>query len=434
MTEIAIFKTDGIQILEQYHTLINPQADIPRFITGLTGIDNAMVAMAPTFKEVAPKIYSFLEDCIFVAHSVQFDYGVIKREYERIGISFTAKKLCTVRLSRKLFTGLPSYSLGQLCHALNIHLKNRHRAFGDAEATLELFQRIYQSEAGKSEITKALHARSREATLPPLLPKDVLKSLPATPGIYFFWNQKKELLYVGKAIDLKKRIWGHFYDKSDKETRLCQNIADITFEETGSELLALLLETAAIKKYWPPYNQAQKSRNKCFGIYHYQDGKGIRRLGYGPSQINSPAVLLFSTITECRTFLEELAQAFDLCPKRCQLKNTCCLPEQGCSSQTSTIEGYNEKVDNALQTLKTHGVRELILLEGRNEGERGFVVLEDGKFWGYGFMRKEINVSYWDEIEPFVTRQMNYQESQQIIRSYKTKYPTRIKVVKLSIS
>lgn len=149
ITEISIFKYDGTQIIDEFTSLINPESYIPDYITTLTGIDNLMVSNAPTFSEVANDILAITEDTIFVAHSVNFDYGVIHNEFKDIGIDFTRKKLCTVRLSRKLIPGHKSYSLGKICDALNIEINGRHRARGDAEATVMLFQKLLNAEGSQ---------------------------------------------------------------------------------------------------------------------------------------------------------------------------------------------------------------------------------------------------------------------------------------------
>jgi DNA polymerase-3 subunit epsilon len=135
-----------------------------------------------------------------VAHSVNFDYGVIKEEFRQVGIDFTRKKLCTVRLSRQLIPGLRSYSLGKLCSAVEIPLVDRHRARGDAHATVLLFEKLLKQPESEEVFKKFLNARSQEATLPPHLPKSVFDNIPQQPGIYYFKNQKGDIIYVGTFL------------------------------------------------------------------------------------------------------------------------------------------------------------------------------------------------------------------------------------------
>ena len=229
ITEISIFKYDGEKVVDEFTSLVNPEALIPDYITALTGIDNAMVANAPTFSEIADDILSITENTLFVAHNVNFDYNVIRNEFKAIHINFTRRKLCTVRLSRTLFPGFRSYSLGKLCNSLNIDLVDRHRARGDAEATVTLFEKLLAHENSESAFTNFLKKSSKEATLPPHLSSELFNSIPNAPGIYYFKNKKGKIIYVGKAVNLKKRVLGHFYDKKEKELNLCRETADIDF-------------------------------------------------------------------------------------------------------------------------------------------------------------------------------------------------------------
>ena len=255
ITEISILIFDGEKVVDEFTSLVNPECSIPKYITSLTGIDDRMVRPAPKFYEIAKKILEITENTIFVAHSVNFDYNILQKEFKSLGARFQRKKLCTVRLSRKILPGLPSYSLGKLCTSLSIPLSNRHRAKGDADATVLLFGLLLARDTS-DVIGSSLHPRSREATLPPLLPKDVIDNLPEREGVYYFRNSDNEVLYIGKAINIKKRVLSHIYDKSKREINLCLATANITYTETGSELLALLLESAEIKKTVPKIQQS----------------------------------------------------------------------------------------------------------------------------------------------------------------------------------
>jgi DNA polymerase III subunit epsilon len=140
ITEIAIYHHNGNKITDSFHSLIHPEMDIPFFITQLTGIDNQMVQGAPRFYEVAKKIVEMTAGRVFVAHNVQFDYKFVKEEFKRLGYDFNCKTMCTVKLARKLLPGHKSYSLGKLCSDLEIEINGRHRAAGDALATVKLFE------------------------------------------------------------------------------------------------------------------------------------------------------------------------------------------------------------------------------------------------------------------------------------------------------
>ncbi|MBR9915723.1 MAG: GIY-YIG nuclease family protein, partial [Algicola sp.] len=269
ITEISIFKYDGKQIIDEFTSLVNPEMLIPDYITALTGIDNLMVADAPTFKEIAQDVLTITQDTIFVAHNVNFDYNVIRNEFKTIDIDFRRKKLCTIRLSRKLLQGHRSYSLGKLCNDLGIHITDRHRAKGDAEATVLLFEMLLNQNGADTVFNEFLKNSSKEATLPSHLPSSVFNSIPSSPGIYYFKDKKGKVIYVGKAKNLKKRVLSHFYSKTKKSLDMCRETRHIDFELSGSELIALLMEDAAIKHHFPKYNQQAKRKPKNYGLFSY---------------------------------------------------------------------------------------------------------------------------------------------------------------------
>ena len=198
ITEVAILIHDGKQVLERFRTLINPEITIPVYIQALTGINDEMVQSAPCFKDVAHSIFDLLHDRIFVAHNVNFDFSFLHYHLAAAGYHLQTKKLCTVRLSRKIIPGLASYSLGRLCKQVGIDLVDRHRASGDAEATAILFSMLIDRDID-GHISNALNHHSKEQSLPPHLPKEDIDKLPSTPGVYYFHNKKAKVVYVGKA-------------------------------------------------------------------------------------------------------------------------------------------------------------------------------------------------------------------------------------------
>ncbi|MEM9362056.1 MAG: exonuclease domain-containing protein [Bacteroidota bacterium] len=425
VTEIAIFKHDGKRIVDEFTSLVNPQCPIPYFITGLTGIDDQMVAHAPLFSEIADTIQEFTQNSVFVAHSVNFDYGVIKEEFRQLGIPFVRKKLCTVRLSRKLIPGLQSYSLGKLCSAIDIPLSDRHRARGDAHATVFLFEKLLRTTGSETVIQKFLNARSQEATLPPHLDKAELDAIPQKPGIYYFKDNTGNIIYVGKAINLKKRVLGHFYDKSEKEIQLCRETAHVDFELSGSELVALLMESAEIKKHYPIYNRAQKKNIKQFGVFCYEDRKGIKHLAFNTLKSIQSPLKIFNNLTDCRLFLRQICMSYNLCPKYCQLQLTasnCSFYEstfcEGICSGKEEIEIYNSKVAKVISDLIDERTGTKIFKEkGRHVNEKAFVLVDDGRYKGYGFIEDTLEVRSRTDIEAFLIPQKNTPETQRIVES-----------------
>ncbi len=247
VTEIAILIHDGTKVVDEYQSLVNPETSIPYSITQLTGIFDEMVANSPKFYEIAKKVFEMTEGHIFVAHNASFDYGVLRGEFASLGADFKRETMCTVKLSRQLFPGFRSYSLGNLCNDLNIQIENRHRAYGDAKATTLLLDLLLEKSREYGEEKLTANTSVRAAKMPPLLDIEVFKSLPQETGVYYFYNEKGDIIYVGKANNIRQRVLSHFNDKSLKERTMFEMIADIKYELTGSEFLALLYESAEIK-------------------------------------------------------------------------------------------------------------------------------------------------------------------------------------------
>lgn len=431
ITEIAIFKYDGSKIIDEYTSLVNPQCEIPFFITGLTGIDNQTVKDAPTIDQIAKEIIEFTKDSIFVAHSVNFDYNVIKNELKNLGLEYVRKKLCTVRLSRKLIPGYHSYSLGKLCSALNIPLKDRHRARGDAHATTLLFDKLLKTDGAEEVFKKFLNARSQEATLPPGLPKEVFDNLPLKPGVYYFKDRLGKIIYVGKAINIKKRVLSHFYDKASKEVKMCQITVAIDFELAGSNLLALLMESDAIKQHYPEFNRAQKKNVQQYAIFAYEDRKGITHLAYNKLKAVPVPLMLFYSISDCRTYLETLCKTFELCPKYCHLQENVLqcshytIVCNGVCRGNETVANYNKSVEKAISHMKSRDENFVFTEKGRSLDEQAFIYIENGKYAGYGFISNENTFMSFTDLEPYLVPQKNTFETQRIVQSYLLKHPQK---------
>ena len=398
ITEISIFIFDGEKIIDEFTSLVNPEQKIPYFITNLTGITEAMVRTAPKFYEIAKKVAEITKDTVFVAHNVNFDYNIIRDEFKSLGFDFKRKKLCTVRLSRKIIPGLASYSLGNICSAEGIEIAARHRAKGDAEATVELFRRLIKRDQ-KFTINSFLNAKSREATLPPLLDKQVVDRLPERHGVYYFKNAQKEVIYVGKANNIKQRVISHFYDKKKKERTMCLETADISYTETGSELIALLHESSEIKHLYPKFNRAQRKAGEAVGLFSYEDQKGILHLAFNRLKLTPNPIMKFYSMAACRSTLEKICSAFELCPKYCHLQTNvnACFHYQlqqcrGICSEKETIESYNKRVHKAIKSLGLQTENLVIKENGRNDKEIGFVLILNGIYQGFGYIDKKLRI------------------------------------------
>ena len=428
ITEVAIYHHDGIHITDRFHTLINPERNIPYYITGLTGITTEMVLEAPSFKEVADDIFKRLDGKIFVAHNAHFDYSFLKKELEEAGINWQCKKLCTVRLSRKIIPGLRSYSLGSLSESLGIKILNRHRAGGDAEATVKIFDQLLRRDLD-SYILKTLKRNSGETILPPNLPKEEFDRLPLLAGVYYFHNAHGHVIYVGKAINIKKRIAGHFTGDAREWSRskIRNEIHHISYELTGNELIALILESQEIRRLWPKYNQAQKFRTEEWGIFDYEDRNGYLRFSVNVVTRGSRPLKRFGSKGNAWNFLWEKVRVFHLCPKLSglQLAKGLCFEYQtgdchGACMGVEAVSDYNHRAESAIQSFKAQGESVAIIGRGRNIEEQSLVLVEKGTYVGYGFFDKHDSISDFESAKTLVKRSVETPTVQSLINGYVT--------------
>ena len=260
ITEIAIYVHDGHQVVEEFQSLVNPEKKIPYRIVQMTGINDHLVQDAPRFCEIAKKVVELTENKILVGHNIRFDYNFIRSEFKSLGYDFQRKTLDTVKLSRKLFPGRRAYGLGKLCKDLGIENPSRHRAAGDAMATTRLFEMLLSIDAHPEEIK--LNGYQSEVS------KSLVSDLPKEAGVYYFYNKNKDLIYVGKSVNIHDRVLSHMNNNLHKKAvEMRSEIADVDFELTGSELIALLLESSEIKKYQPIYNRQQRRTFFNYGLY-----------------------------------------------------------------------------------------------------------------------------------------------------------------------
>ena len=425
ITEICVVRMeDGVET-DRFVSLVNPEAYIPQFITNLTGIDDGMVEDAPLFSEIAEDVLAITEGAIFVAHNVNFDYNVIRSEFKRLGITFTRKKLCTVRLSRKLIPNMFSYSLGNLCSSINIPLNNRHRAEGDTDATVLLFERILSLDPERSVINTFLNARSKEATLPPHLPARIIQELPETAGIYLFKDRGGKVIYVGKAINIKKRVLSHFYEKKNKEYLLGQETFQIDYEVTGNELCALLLESEYIQQYFPIFNRAQKMPTNTYSIISYENRRGIIQLAVAKTKYRQSATEKVFTKTKAIEQLVMLCEEYELCPRFCGLQATfdkcshyslknC----KGICDGQEKVSAYNKRVHKAQNFLKDTQETFVIKEKGRTIDEEAFIYVDNGVYRGFGFVSDTIQISHVDELEDNLLPKKSTYHTDIILKSY----------------
>lgn len=259
ITEIAIYRHDGNQVMDEFVTLVNPEMSIPEFVSNLTGISDAMVEHAPKFYEIAKKIIEFTEGTIFVAHNVGFDYGMIRSEFRRLGYDFRLPHLCTVRGSRQIIPGKDSYSLGKLTRSLGIELVGRHRAGGDALATAKLLSLLL--EKNSNELAGLIQHELNPNFLHPALNLEEVEEIPNRAGIYKFFDENNQLIYLGKSKTIRSHVEQHLKDTSTKKSaHWCSEIVRVEFELTGTDLIAAILEHQVKKSKKPKYNRATRAK------------------------------------------------------------------------------------------------------------------------------------------------------------------------------
>jgi DNA polymerase-3 subunit epsilon len=393
ITEIAVYQYDGEMITGEFVTLINPERNIPYFITNLTGITNEMVEDAPRFYEIARQLIEFTEGRIFVAHNARFDYSFIRQEFKSLGYNFKRSILDTVALGRKLFPGYRSYSLGNICRDLDITINDRHRASGDALATVKLFEICLQKDTEINGTRSNLIRNTRISKLHPNLDLSKISNIPEEAGVYYFYNDKGNLIYIGKSRNLLSRITTHLSNNTtNRSMEMRDAIADIGWEVTGSELIALLRESFEIKDNKPVYNRAQRRTGFQWGIFSFHDSRGYLNFNIHQIRDEESHLSVFTSKDKARSKLILLTETYNLCQKLAGLyesdgpcfhyhvgicKGACCGKE--------SPKDYNERAEKALEEFVFAQRNFFIIDKGRDEEERCAVKIVNGKYSGYGY-------------------------------------------------
>jgi DNA polymerase-3 subunit epsilon len=428
ITEIAIVLHDGQAVVDTFSTLINPERSIPRNITMITGITDEMVAAAPKFYEVAKRIVEMTEDAVFVAHNVSFDYSFVREEFARLGYPFSRQQLCTVRMARKVFPGLPSYSLSNLKQHFGIEAERSHRALDDTLATVRIFEMILAAQGG-SKVKSMLRYGIREAKLPAAITLERLENVPETCGVYYLHDERGEVIYVGKSLNIRKRLFEHFADLTPKGEKIRTSAADISWEVTGSELVALLLESAEIKRLLPRVNRALRTRTYAGGIFTYADQNGYRCLAVGKrTSRNAKKLELvadYPKLDSARAHLQSIVRQYELCYRLSNLDASA----RGCFHYSikqcrgacvgeESPEDYNERVEQALNDLNRRLSGSFFILEnGRTEGELAVVGVQEGRYLGFGYADNALNYTAEDLLE-CLAAPFDDPDAGKIIRSY----------------
>jgi DNA polymerase-3 subunit epsilon len=432
--EIAIVVHDGLSVVKSFSSLINPECFIAPNFTRISGITNEMVADAPKFHEVAKDVLEFTEGCVFVAHNVNFDYSFVRDEFASLGFKYRRDTICTVRLSRKFLPGKDSYSLGKLCASLGIEVQNRHRALGDAEATAKLFDILLEVKSThpvyKNQGAEALMVRRIDK-----IKQYILNKIPEAAGVYYFLNNKQEILYIGKSTNMYNRAINHFNPAENKGKKLLNELYNVDFVETGSELIALLHENKEIKTHKPEFNTRQKADVFSHAIDYFFNEDNILTLKIVAHEEAKQPLLSFTSIAAAREKIEYLLDEFNLCLRYCSLtsQDAVCFNHQikkcnGICAGEEAVEDYNFRAQKLVNQFTYDYTDFMILGKGRNAEEKSFVLILNQRYAGYGYLLKDQAYADLNDILSSCVETVYHPDADHIIKSWMSRNKFEVKV------
>lgn len=363
--EVGLIRVEGGQVVREYKSLVNPGGGIPVWIERLTGIKNNDLIHAPYFDDIAEELRSILDGAIFVAHNVRFDYSFFRSHFASLGYDFKPKLFCTVRMSRGLYPEHKGHSLEKIIHRHNIQVNDRHRAFDDARAIYD-FAQLAITEKGHEAFLANAALQMKTKTLPPNIDETRFAHLPVTAGIYIFEAEDGTPLYVGKSVNIRARVLSHFANdtKIAKEMKLSQRSFRISYEQTDTEIEALLLESARIKELQPMFNRLLRRKITQAALVKKYDTHGYITISIENRDLSEATDLetiygVYTSRAKAKAALERLTLTFQLCPKLMGLEKatTFCFRHQlglckGACGGEELPESYNRRVELALERSK----------------------------------------------------------------------------------
>ena len=406
--EIAIYRFDGHDVVDKFISLINPEREIQPFVTKLTGINNKMLRSAPKFHEVAKRILEITQDVVLVAHNAQFDYRILRTEFRRLGYNYHRKTLCTVDLSKKLLPEAESHSLGKLVRSLGIPVSDRHRANGDAIATLKLFKLLLTKDLEKSIIKSTIRAE----TLGQLTTRqlDIVESLPGDIGVYYMYDKDGAILFLGSTRNIKKRVNQHFTNVGPLARQLQKATKKVSFERTGSELTAVLKSEIEVAKNMPLLNKPVKARSFSHGVFAAYDAAGFLQFNAEKANGQPKRLSSFTSLKESYNFLNKITLEHQL-------------------DKAITQELHNEKVTKILKQYSTQNRTVALIDRGRELGEHSVFLIKNGVFKGLGYVDLNHQINNIHILEAIITPFEGGVNAIQIIESYLRK--RRMQIVEL---
>ena len=423
ITEIAIYKFDGNEIVDQFISLVNPERPIQPFVVQLTGINEKMLRNAPKFYEIAKRIIEITEGCTLVAHNASFDYRMLCTEFNRLGFSYERPTLCTVSLSKKLIPEQASYKLGKLVRALGIPLSDRHRAAGDARATVKLLKLLLDKDSEKTIVKEVLRTKDQDKVARKF--QAFMEQVKPVTGVYYLHNQKGDVIYIGKSLNMRKRVNQHFTGKSRKALKIQLETHSVSTEETGSELIALLKEIDEIQLHKPKHNRVHKNDRIRFGLQEGVSSTGYRFLRIVHAADGTNYITTFKNLNNARKTLYFFTHKYTLCLKYVGLES----PKEACSdveinkclgacTEKETIERYNERVQQCVNQLRFSSPNLLIVDKGRSHDERSIILIQDTEYKGFGYADLNYQINNLDMVKTIITPMKNSRAARHILQSF----------------
>ena len=423
ITEIAIYKFDGHEIVDQFISLVNPEIPIQPFVVKLTGINNAMLRSAPKFFELAKRIIEITNDCVLVAHNADFDYRILRTEFRRLGYDFNVKTLCTVELSKRLLPEQTSHSLGKLVRALGIPMADRHRASGDAMATVKLFKMLLDKDLNKEIVAAHIKFEIQKGIAPKLM--DIVERLPSKTGIYYIHKEDGSLIFIGKSKNIKKRVNQHFTGITKSAKKIQNEVSVVTYEETGSELIAQLKESLEIKINRPIYNRMSPKSNFSWAVYAEKDVNGYLNLKLQKADGRKKEIKSYLSLQEGKDALYRITSNYQLCQKLTGIyeTKTHCFQHtisecDGACIGKITSEEYNLRVQNFIEKNLFDNKTLAILDKGRTITERSVILVENGVYKGYAFYDLNYQINNIEILKSIIVPMQSNRDTRNNIQSY----------------
>jgi DNA polymerase-3 subunit epsilon len=368
ITEIGLVEVENGEFRGKWSQLVNPQSRIPPFIESLTGITSAMVENQPTFSDIAQDLFDRLQGKVLIAHNARFDYGFLRNEFQRLGLNYRARVLCTVKLSRALFPKHRRHNLDSLIERHGLTCDARHRALGDAEVLWQFVQKIYQ-EVDTASINAAVAKQYSQPSLPPRLSAEALDELPESPGVYLFYGESNLPIYIGKSVDLRARVWSHFSGdhRSGKDMRIAQEVIRVEWRPTAGELGALLKEARLIKEMLPSLNRMERRQSGYYGFERdpaLDSARPLKLVASGTLEASRLENLigLFRSRSSAQAALAGIAAEHGLCPGLLGLEpprapNAPCFSHQikrcrGACCGKESLAAHNLRLFEVLQAIR----------------------------------------------------------------------------------